>query len=37
MNAIDQSFNRIRNYTDWKRYESPTVLRRYGRGFLERT
>ena len=37
MNAIDQSANRIPCHTDWHRYESPTVLRRHGRGFLERT
>ena len=33
MNTIDQS----PCYTDWRRYDSPTVLRRHGRGFLERT
>jgi len=32
----DQSLNRIPCYTDWHRYESPTVIRRHGRGFLER-
>ena len=37
MNAIDQSFNRMPSYTDWQRYDSPTVLRRHGRGFLERS
>lgn len=37
MNAIDQSSNRIPCHTDWHRYDSPTVLRRHGRGFLERT
>ena len=37
MNAIDQSFNRIPCHTDWHRYDSPTVLRRHGRGFLERS
>lgn len=37
MNAIDQSFNRMPCHTDWRRYDSPTVLRRHGRGFLERS
>jgi hypothetical protein len=37
MNAIDQSSNRIPCHTDWHRYDSPTVLRRHGRGFLERS
>jgi hypothetical protein len=37
MNAIDQSLNRMPCHTDWRRYDSPTVLRRHGRGFLERT
>jgi hypothetical protein len=36
MNAIDQSFNRIPCHTDWQRYDSPTVIRRHGRSFLER-
>ena len=36
MNAIDQSSNRIPCHTDWHRYDSPTVLRRHGRSFLER-
>jgi len=36
MNAIDQSLNRLPCHTDWQRYDSPTVLRRHGRGFLER-
>ena len=36
MNAIDQSLNRVPCHTDWQRYDSPTVLRRHGRGFLER-
>ena len=31
----DQSFNSCPCYTDWWRYDSPTVLRRQGRGFLE--
>ncbi|MFA5920795.1 MAG: hypothetical protein WC856_05835 [Methylococcaceae bacterium] len=37
MNAINQSPNRIPCHTDWHRYDSPTVLRRHGRGFLERS
>ena len=37
MNAIDQSSNRIPCHTDWHRYDSPTVLRRHGRSFLERS
>ena len=36
MNAIDQSLNRLPCHTDWRRYDSPTVIRRHGRGFLER-
>jgi hypothetical protein len=36
MNTIDQAFNRSPCYTDWRRYDTPTVLRRHGRGFLER-
>lgn len=36
MNAIDQSSNRIPCHTDWHRYDSPTVIRRHGRGYLER-
>ncbi|PPD46937.1 MAG: hypothetical protein CTY16_08335 [Methylobacter sp.] len=37
MNAIDQSLNRIPCHTDWHRYDSPTVIRRHGRSFLERS
>jgi len=37
MNAIDQSLKRMPCHTDWRRYDSPTVLRRHGRGFLERS
>ena len=37
MNTLDQSSNRIPCHTDWHRYDSPTVLRRHGRGFLERS
>ena len=37
MNTNDQAFNRSPCHTDWRRYDSPTVLRRHGRGFLERT
>ena len=36
MNAIDQVFNPSPGDTDWRRFDSPTVLRRRGRGFLER-
>jgi hypothetical protein len=35
MNAIEQRFNST-SLTDWQRYDSPTVIRRYGRVFLER-
>jgi hypothetical protein len=37
MNTIDQAFNRSPCHTDWRRYDTPTILRRQGRGFLERT
>lgn len=37
MNAINQSSNRIPCHTDWHRYDSPTVFRRHGRDFLERS
>ena len=37
MNTIEQAFNRSPCDTDWRRYDTPTVLRRHGRGFLERT
>jgi len=36
MNAIDQSLNRLPCHIDWYRYDSPTVIRRHGRSFLER-
>jgi hypothetical protein len=36
MNINDQAFNRSPCHTDWRRYDPPTVLRRHGRGFLER-
>jgi len=36
MNTIEQAFNRSPCHTDWRRYDIPTVLRRHGRGFLER-
>ncbi|OAI13199.1 hypothetical protein A1507_17680 [Methylomonas koyamae] len=39
MNEIassDRSLNRIPSFTDWSRYDSPTVLRRYGPGFLDK-
>jgi hypothetical protein len=35
MKTIDQSFNPSSGYTDWWRYDLPTVLRRQSRGFLE--
>jgi len=35
--AIDFACNRLPYHTDWQRYDSPTVLRRHGREFLERT
>ncbi|WP_445370060.1 hypothetical protein ACH518_00155 (plasmid) [Methylomonas sp. HW2-6] len=35
--TFDQSLNRIPSFTDWSRYDSPTVLRRYGPGFLDKT
>ena len=34
--TIDPAFNHSYCPTDWQRYKSPTVLRRQGRGFLER-
>jgi hypothetical protein len=37
MKAIEQTFNRSPYDTDWRRYDSPTVIRRQGRGFLERS
>ena len=40
MNNIDTTtdplFNPSPHYTNWQLYDSPTVLRRQGRGFLER-
>ena len=33
---IDPLFNPSPHYTNWQLYDSPTVLRRQGRGFLER-
>ena len=38
MNAesLDRSENRLPWCTDWHRYDTPTVLRRHGREFLER-
>jgi hypothetical protein len=36
MNSFEQTFNFSPCWTDWRRYHSPTVLRRQGRGFLER-
>ena len=37
MNTLDPAFNCSPCCTDWRRYDSPTVLRRQGRGFLERS
>ena len=41
MNNIDTTtdplFNPSPHYTHWQLYDSPTILRRQGRGFLERT
>ena len=37
MNTFPSMFDCLFNRTDWRRYESPTVLRRQGRGFLERS
>ena len=33
----DPLFNPSPHYTHWRLYDSPTVFRRQGRGFLERT
>ena len=35
--TIDPLFNPSPHYTNWQLYDSPTLLRRQGRGFLERT
>ena len=35
--TIDPLFNPSPHYTHWQLYDSPTILRRQGRGFLERT
>ena len=37
MNAITKSPNQLPHHEDWSRYDSPTVVRRHGREFLERT
>ena len=37
MNTIEPTFNWSPCCTDWRRYDSPTVLRRLGRDFLERS
>ena len=34
--TIDPLFNPSPHYTNWQLYDSPTILRRQGRGFLER-
>ncbi len=36
MDTLEQTFTLSPGWTDWRRYHSPTVLRRQGRGFLER-
>ena len=33
---ITKSANQIPYHTDWKRYETPAVVRKHGRQFLER-
>ena len=35
--TIDPLFNPSPHYSNWRLYDSPTVFRRQGRGFLERT
>ena len=35
--TIDPLFNPSPHYTNWQLYDSPTLFRRQGRGFLERT
>ena len=35
--TIDPLFNPSPHYTNWQLYDSPTIFRRQGRGFLERT
>lgn len=37
MNPTKPSVHRSLHTIDWRRYDIPTVLRRQGRGFLERT
>ena len=34
--TIDPLFNRSPHYTNWQLYDSPTLFRRQGRGFMER-
>jgi hypothetical protein len=38
MNSVnpDKSENRLPCFTDWHRYDTPTVLRKHGREYLER-
>ena len=36
-NNITKSANQVPLHTDWKRYETPAVVRKHGRQFLERT
>jgi hypothetical protein len=35
-NAMHKSPNLLPSHTDWQRYESPAVLRKHGREYLER-
>ena len=35
--TIDPLFNPSPHYSNWRLYDSPTILRRQGRSFLERT
>lgn len=37
MTVITKSPNQLSHSEDWSRYDSPTVVRRHGREFLERT
>ena len=36
-NNITKSANQVPLHTDWHRYETPAVVRKHGRQFLERT
>ena len=35
-NTINKSANQVPLHTDWHRYETPAVVRKHGRQFLER-